>query len=273
MALSENQLTSQGTAIKTLQGDSGRIDQLQKQIDDLQGQNTALKSDGSKVLSAYQTENEQLRSQVSALSTQVQRATAGPNALYGPGAPATYQRAGTPPASNGRGRRSGRQRERLRLHSSALQRSQTAGIQWRCQRHRHADRAGQDHAVYRQRELPAAQFDRNRARSGRGRCDDEHQEPDRSAARRAADHRPGAVGLCPGQAAQDQPCRLHGQWRGNGRPVVRESLRQITAHDLPATGRACCDQRCQRFHCLWRQDRCARTGGQPLGQSHRPGAS
>ena len=101
MALSENQLTTQGTAIKTLQGDSGRIDQLQKQIDDLQGQNTALKSDGSKVLSAYQTENEQLRSQVSALSIQVQRATAGPNALYGPGAPATYQRAGTAPAAAG----------------------------------------------------------------------------------------------------------------------------------------------------------------------------
>ncbi|KUR75347.1 TrbI/VirB10 family protein [Novosphingobium sp. Fuku2-ISO-50] len=99
MALSENQLTSQGTAIKTLQGDSGRIDQLQKQIDDLQGQNQALKTDGSKVLSAYQTENEQLRSQVSALSTQVQRATAGPNAMYGPGAPATYQRAGAAPTS------------------------------------------------------------------------------------------------------------------------------------------------------------------------------
>ena len=97
MALSENQLTTQGTAIKTLQGDSGRMDQLQKQIDALQGQNQALKTDGSKVLSAYQTENEQLRSQVSALSTQVQRATAGPNAMYGPGAPATYQRAGTAP--------------------------------------------------------------------------------------------------------------------------------------------------------------------------------
>ena len=97
MALSENQLTTQGTAIKTLQGDSSRIDQLQKQIDGLQGQNQALKTDGSKVLSAYQTENEQLRSQVSALSTQVQRATAGPNAMYGPGAPATYQRAGTAP--------------------------------------------------------------------------------------------------------------------------------------------------------------------------------
>jgi conjugal transfer pilus assembly protein TraB len=65
MALSENQLTTQGNQIKTLQGDSVRLDQLQKQIEDLQGQNQALKTDGSKVLSAYQTENDQLRSQIS----------------------------------------------------------------------------------------------------------------------------------------------------------------------------------------------------------------
>jgi conjugal transfer pilus assembly protein TraB len=83
MALSENQLTTQGNQIKTLQGDSTRLDQLQKQIEDLQGQNQALKTDGSKVLSAYQTENDQLRSQISTLSTQMQRATAGPSALYG----------------------------------------------------------------------------------------------------------------------------------------------------------------------------------------------
>ena len=97
MALSENQIDTQGNQIKSLQSDSTRIDQLQKQVQDLQGQNTALKADGGKVLSAYQTENDQLRSQISALSTQVQRATAGPTALYGSGAPATYQRAGTAP--------------------------------------------------------------------------------------------------------------------------------------------------------------------------------
>jgi len=58
MALSENQLTTQGSQIKTLQGESVRLDQLQKQIEDLQGQNQALKTDGTKVLSAYQTEND-----------------------------------------------------------------------------------------------------------------------------------------------------------------------------------------------------------------------
>jgi conjugal transfer pilus assembly protein TraB len=100
MALSENQLTTQGNQIKTLQGETTRFDQLQKQIEDLQGQNQSLKADGSKVLSAYQTENDQLRSQLSALSTQVQRATAGPNALYGTGAPSTYQRAATAPAGS-----------------------------------------------------------------------------------------------------------------------------------------------------------------------------
>ena len=100
MALSENQLTTQGNQIKTLQGDSVRLDQLQKQIEDLQGQNQALKTDGSKVLSAYQTENDQLRSQISALSTQMQRATAGPSALYGAGAPQTYQRSASVPSGS-----------------------------------------------------------------------------------------------------------------------------------------------------------------------------
>lgn len=97
MALSENQIATQGTQIKSLQSDSTRIDQLQKQIQDLQGQNQALKADGTRVLSAYQTENDQLRSQISTISTQMQRATAGPTSLYGPGAPGTYQRAGTAP--------------------------------------------------------------------------------------------------------------------------------------------------------------------------------
>ena len=101
MALSENQITTQGTEIKSLQSDSTRIDQLQHQLQDLQGQNTALKADGGKVLSAYQTENDQLRSQISALSTQVQRATAGPTSMYGAGAPGTYQRAATAPQPGG----------------------------------------------------------------------------------------------------------------------------------------------------------------------------
>ena len=97
MALSENQMNMQGGEIKSLQSDSTRIDQLQHQVQDLEGQNSALKADGGKVMSAYQTENDQLRSQISALSTQVQRATAGPTSLYGAGAPGTYQRSGTAP--------------------------------------------------------------------------------------------------------------------------------------------------------------------------------
>jgi conjugal transfer pilus assembly protein TraB len=97
MALSENQISTQGSEIKSLQSDSARLYQLQKQLQDLQGQNQSLKTDGTKVLSAYQTENDQLRSQISALSTQMQRATAGPTSLYGAGAPGTYQRAGTAP--------------------------------------------------------------------------------------------------------------------------------------------------------------------------------
>jgi conjugal transfer pilus assembly protein TraB len=104
MALSENQINTQGTQIKSLQSDSVRLDQLQKQLQDVEGQNLALKTDGSKVLSAYQTENDQLRSQISALSTQMQRVSAGPSAMYGAGAPGTYQRAsGAPPSGIGGG--------------------------------------------------------------------------------------------------------------------------------------------------------------------------
>ncbi len=104
MAMSENEIAAQGTQIKGLQGDTTKIDNLQKQITALQGQNTSLKADGSKVLSAYQTENETLRSQLSTLSTQVQRATSGPSSMYGPGAPGTYQRApGAPGAGPGAG--------------------------------------------------------------------------------------------------------------------------------------------------------------------------
>jgi len=91
-SLSENQLATQGNQIKTLQGDSTRIDELQKQIQDLQGQNSNLKADGGKVLSAYQSENEQLRTQITQLSTQVQHAMAGPSAMYGPGGQQAYQR-------------------------------------------------------------------------------------------------------------------------------------------------------------------------------------
>ena len=104
MAMSDNEIASQGTQIKSLQSDSGKIDTLQKQITALQGENTSLKADGGKVLSAYQTENEALRSQLSSLSTQVQRATSGPSSLYGAGAPGTYQRApGAPFAGAGGG--------------------------------------------------------------------------------------------------------------------------------------------------------------------------
>uniref|UniRef100_UPI0038F618C0 hypothetical protein n=1 Tax=Streptomyces galilaeus TaxID=33899 RepID=UPI0038F618C0 len=39
-------------------------------------------------------------SQISALSTQMQRATAGPSALYGTGAPPTYQRSSAIPSGS-----------------------------------------------------------------------------------------------------------------------------------------------------------------------------
>ncbi len=101
MALSENQITQQASAIKSLQGDQGKVDTLQKQVQELQTTNEAIKADGTKVLSAYEGENRRLQSQIADLATQLQHMTSGPTGLYGQGAPGTYQRAAGAPLPGG----------------------------------------------------------------------------------------------------------------------------------------------------------------------------
>jgi conjugal transfer pilus assembly protein TraB len=98
MSTSQVQLDAQSRDIKGLQGDSQKIDDLQKKIDSLQGENTGLKTDGTQVLGAYQKENNDLKAQIQDLRSQQERIMSGPNAMYGAAGPSGYQRAQGAPA-------------------------------------------------------------------------------------------------------------------------------------------------------------------------------
>lgn len=89
MAQSENRFQSNENQLKGVEGTNARVAQLSEQIDALRAQNTSMSSDGQRVVSAYQAENDQLRRQVN------ERAAApapmpGPQAMYGPGSAAMY---------------------------------------------------------------------------------------------------------------------------------------------------------------------------------------
>ena len=89
MAQSENRFQSTENQLKGVDGTNARLAQLSEQVDALRAQNTSMSQDGTRVVSAYQAENEQLRRQVN------ERAAApapmpGPQAMYGPGSAAMY---------------------------------------------------------------------------------------------------------------------------------------------------------------------------------------
>ena len=93
MAQSENRFQSTENQLKGVDGTNARVAQLSEQIDALRAQNTSMSSDGQRVVSAYQAENDQLRRQVN------ERAAApapmpGPQAMYGPGSAAMYGNTG-----------------------------------------------------------------------------------------------------------------------------------------------------------------------------------
>jgi conjugal transfer pilus assembly protein TraB len=95
MARSENRFQSTDNRLRAVDGQAAQIANLQKELDGVRGQNTSMASDGQRVLSAYQTENEQLKAQAAAAQS-APPPRAGPNALYGAGSAPTYQAAGAP---------------------------------------------------------------------------------------------------------------------------------------------------------------------------------
>ncbi|MFX7845291.1 hypothetical protein ABTK14_23840, partial [Acinetobacter baumannii] len=79
------QMQSVENQLKSVNGQQQRLDQLSQQVELLKGENQAMRADGSRVLSAYQQENEALRRQVaSARTTPAPAPATGPGAMYGP---------------------------------------------------------------------------------------------------------------------------------------------------------------------------------------------
>jgi conjugal transfer pilus assembly protein TraB len=80
-ALSEAEIQGMQNQLRGVQGQDQRLDALQAQIAALQAENQSMAMDGQRVVSAYQTENDQLRQQLA------QRASASiphPAGMYGP---------------------------------------------------------------------------------------------------------------------------------------------------------------------------------------------
>jgi len=91
MAMSEGQMEQYGNQIRGLEGNAERLQQLEAQIQSLQGEKSAMAEDGTRVLSAYEAENQQLRAQLESAQSVSRAPVAGPTALYGPTAPGIYQ--------------------------------------------------------------------------------------------------------------------------------------------------------------------------------------
>jgi len=90
LAMSENRLTAQDNQIRALRGQGRQFDDLQSEIDALRSENQNMASDGSRVVSAYESENQQLKQQLAAVQSNAANNGAGPRALYGPQGPAGY---------------------------------------------------------------------------------------------------------------------------------------------------------------------------------------
>jgi conjugal transfer pilus assembly protein TraB len=94
MALSENRQQSTENQLRSVDGTNARVAQLSEQLEALKAQNQSMSTDGQRVVSAYQSENEQLRRQLNERASPSSSPLApvpGPAAMYGPGMP-TYQR-------------------------------------------------------------------------------------------------------------------------------------------------------------------------------------
>jgi conjugal transfer pilus assembly protein TraB len=101
MARSENRFSSTDNRLRVVDGQQTRLDAMQKEMDALRGANSAMSSDGQRVLSAYQSENETLKAQLGAAQSAPPppASVVGPRGLYGAGSPPLYQQASTAPAT------------------------------------------------------------------------------------------------------------------------------------------------------------------------------
>ena len=91
MALSENRFQSTENQLKAVNGEQTRVDQLTSQVQDQNAHIQAMQADGQRVLSAYQSENEQLRQRLADKPAAPPPAP-GPMAMYGANGTAAYQR-------------------------------------------------------------------------------------------------------------------------------------------------------------------------------------
>lgn len=92
IAMSENRLQAQDNQLRRMAGQGDQLAQLQTQLDALRSENSNMAADGTKVVSAYEDENRNLRQQLAAAqSGAASAAAAGPRALYGAGGPSSYQ--------------------------------------------------------------------------------------------------------------------------------------------------------------------------------------
>jgi conjugal transfer pilus assembly protein TraB len=91
MAASEGRLQSIDNRLKAVDGQAAQVQQLEAQLAEVRTENQSMASDGQRVMSAYQAENDQLRAALAAAKSPSSSGPimAGPAAMYGTGAP-TY---------------------------------------------------------------------------------------------------------------------------------------------------------------------------------------
>lgn len=98
MSVYEHQVNAQDRRLAGIEAETGRVAELEARVQALQGENAAMVADGTRVLDAYERENQQLRQQVE--QARRQPAAPGPAAAAAamgmPASPSPGARAATP---------------------------------------------------------------------------------------------------------------------------------------------------------------------------------
>lgn len=249
-AASEAQMQSINNQLKGVDGQRAQMEQLQAQIAALQGEKQSMASDGQRVMSAYQQENDQLRQQIA--QRNAAPAAPAPTQMYGPGQP-NYRTPGAPMTAG---------------EAAAAAVSQSRSI--KLVSFEGGPRAPRLGSRVARPATPTAPITCRPTRSRRRRSSSASTPrrgavADRSAAGDPAHHRPGALGLPERQAAHDADRRLRHQRRGARRSLFREGLCEAAADDLSAGQWPVRGVGREGLHQLRRQDRRARPCRQSRG--------